>query len=818
MKENWPQLSALIDDALDMPASARRDFVTEKTAGYLHLQAAALRFLDSLDAGLTDFMRTGAMGAAATEREPPLSAGERIGAWGIRELIGEGGMGRVYAVDRVDGGFTQSAALKLNDALPGADMLVMTQERQTLADLDHPSIARILDGGALPNGTSWMVMERIDGPNIDRWCADKALGLADRTRLVIAVADGLAQAHARLVLHRDLKPSNILVDPSGQPRLIDFGIARRIGQGDALPAERLSLAYAAPELIEGRAVGPAADVYGLAHVLYELVSGHPLSRRAGLPAGLAVAIESGSTPDAPLQINPEHFLPAVRSGAKSTLSADIAAILECALRDDPDERYPTMETFVADLRRALAGIAVQARHGEAGYQFKRWMVRFKWPLAAAATVTLSLAIGLGAALWQASEAKAARDAAVVEADRSEAVRQSVFLVLGEATEAAGPDGSRKDVLNRASERLIREFSRDPARYAPVLKALGELYFHSNDYPGAISLLKPVAMLPLDRADALTRPVPPEVIAEAKVDLAQVYLRTGDAEQARVLLIAAQAFWTSDQRRWRSDMIESRLTEAQIVRDLDKDTARAANILRNALAERIAMSGSANRDVAIFQNNLGNVLTSMGQHSEAAASFRQAWQTWLSIGAGETPDAMNTLNNLAASEVLSGRPKAAIPRFAEAIRLRRTLFGPSAALAALINNHAKALLLSGAAAEALPLAREATAMARSYAGEGSMLHAASAAGLSESLIGNKELNEARAVALAAHGAALHAAGEGKPQVTVALIALARANAATGKNELASRQLTEASRNVAALGPAGARLGDAIREIKVRYRLT
>lgn len=118
-------------------------------------------------------------------------------------------------------------------------------------------------------------------------------------------------------------------------------------------------------------------------------------------------------------------------------------------------------------------------------------------------------------------------------------------------------------------------------------------------------------------------MPPEVIAEAKVDLAQVYLRTGEPEQARAMLAAAQAFWASDPTRWQSDMIESRLAEAQIVRDLDKDPARAAAILRRALAERIAMSGPANRDVAIFQNNLGNVLSTMGQHDEAAASFRQA---------------------------------------------------------------------------------------------------------------------------------------------------------------------------------------------------
>lgn len=813
MNQNWPRLSALIDEAMELPLTEQRAFVAAQTDGDPDFQAAAFHFIDSLHSGLTGFMRTGAMGTDAPDRPAPLGKGERIGVWAIKSLIGEGGMGRVYAVERVEGGFTQAGALKLNDALPGTDLLVMAQERQVLADLDHPSIARILDGGSLPDGSSWMVMERIDGPTIDRWCADHKLGLEDRVKLVLAAADGLARAHARLVLHRDLKPSNILVDPMGQPRLIDFGIARRIGSLEAAGPERLSLAYAAPELMESLSVGPASDVYGMAQVLHELLTGHPAARRSGLPAGIASAVDG----EAPVAINRAALLPDIARRAPSALLDDVAAVLSLALRSDPAARYPTIDAFASDLRRALAGRAVEARAHEPGYRFRRWLMRFKWPVAGAAAIALSLTGGLGAALWQAREAKAARDAAVVEADRTEAVRQSLFLVLGESTEAAGPDGSRKDVLDRASERLTREFARDPAHYAPVLKALGELYFHSNDYPGAIGLLKPVASLPLAPTTAPTNTVPPEVIAEAKVDLAQVYLRTGEPEQARAMLTAAQAFWASDPARWQSDMIESRLAEAQIVRDLDKDPPRAAAILRRALADRIAMSGPANRDVAIFQNNLGNVLSAMGLHDEAAASFRQAQATWAAIGASETPDAMNTLNNLAASEVLAGRPKAAVPQFAEAVRLRRALFGPSAALAALINNHAKALLLSSDAAQALPLAREATAMAREFAGEGSMLHAASAAGLSEALLATGQAKDALATAQSGHRAALQTSGAGTPPEIVALIALARANAATGSGDAARSQLANAEKGVAAMGPGGARLNDAIRDIRQRYKL-
>ena len=814
MAADWELLSGLIDTCLELPAAARDAHVRTVTADQPQLRARALAILARLD-DTDDFMATGGT-ATGFSVDDDVAPGARIGAWEVVDVIGRGGMGRVYGVVRVDGGFAQAGALKLLGDTSAADRRRFDAERQILADIDHPGVARVFDGGLTADGDVWMVMERINGVPIDQHCAAGALALRDRIGLVQQVGAAVAAAHARLILHRDLKPSNILVDNAGHVRVIDFGIAKRLDSGEAtrqmLP---VSAAYAAPELLTGAPTGPAADVYGLAATLYELATGVPPVDLKGLPVALAIG-RVLDTPPAPLRADMNPMLRA----APATLVADLDAILLKALRKDADARYPTMEALLGDLARAMAGRPVAARDGERGYRARRFIRRNRWPLLGSGFVAASLIIGASVALWQARVATAARDAAVAEVNRTEAVRNTLLLMLGEASDAAGPDGSRKDVLTRAATRLTREFRRDPAQYGPIMQALGELYFHSNDYDGAVALLKPVADLPLVTS-AGSRPnarLPSaDIVAEAKIDLAQVLIRTGDAAAARPLFAAAQAYWRTDPERFRTDLIESRTTEAQLVRDLDKDPDRAAALLRVGLAERLAVSGPADRDVGIFENNLGVTLQGNGDLAGARAAFVQARATWGLIGAEETPDALNTLNNLAAIETLQGHPERAEPLFREAVALRRSLFGPSAALAALLNNHAKVLLLQGRADAALPLAREAAAMAERLAGAGSMAHVASLAGVSEAQVLTGDTAAGLASARAALAAATRTAGDASPHATIARIALARAEAAAGDLAGARARLITAEAGVTAMGPAAARLGKAIAEIRTRYRL-
>jgi len=795
--EHWPKLSGLMDTCLDLPPDGREAYLRAATAGDPALTAHALSFLDQLEAS-TGFLDRPAAPLALPDDAPD---GARFGPWQVTGVLGSGGMGRVYAVSRVEGGFEQTGALKLIARSTTADRARFRTERQILADLDHPGLAKILDGGPTAAGDAWMVMERIEGQPIDAYCQAHSLPLAARVRLVCDVAEAVAAAHAKLVLHRDLKPSNVLIDPHGRPKVIDFGIAKRMTASDQTEGPLpISAPYAAPELLTGAPAGPPTDVYGLAALLYELATGVPPISLAGLPAALGIGRILDQTP-APLR---QH-----RIDAPARLLADLEAVLAKALRKEPADRYPTLQAFAADLEAAATGSGVSARRNERGYRLRRFLWRSRWPLAAAGAIAASLLLGTGLALWQARVATAARDAAVVEADRTEAVRQSLFLLLGEASEATGPQGSRQDVLARAAARLTREFDRDPARYGPVMKALGELYFHTNDYPGAVALLTPVATRPAG--------LRPEVVAEAKVDLAEILIRMGNPQAARAYLQEAQQFWRSHPERWRTDLIDSRLAEAQLIRDVDKDPARAAGLLRIALAERIAVSGAANRDVGIFQNNLGVTLQTMGDLTGARAAFQQARATWTIIGAEESPDALNTLNNLAAIETLTGRPAAAQPLFAEAIRIRRSLFGPSAALAALLNNHAKVLLLLNQAPVALPQAQEAAEMGQRFAGAGSLAHVSALAGVSEAHLKLGALKPGLATGEEALRAAVAKSGPKSPPAAIAAIALARASAANGNLARARTLLVDATAVVQAMGPPAARLAQSIDGIRRQYRL-
>ena len=426
MIEHWPKLSGLMDTCLDLPPAEREAYLRAATAGDPALTAQALAFLDQLEAstGFLDRPET------ATQLPDDTPEGARFGAWQVTGILGSGGMGRVYAVSRVDGGFEQIGALKLIARGTTADRARFHTERQILADLDHPGLAKILDGGLTAEGDAWMVMERIHGKAIDAHCQAHALPLAARVRLVCDVAEALAAAHAKLVLHRDLKPSNVLIDSNGRPKVIDFGIAKRMSASDQTEGPLpISAPYAAPELLTGAPAGPPTDVYGLAALLYELATGLPPISLAGLPAALGIGRILDQTP-APLR---QHKI-----DAPARLLEDLEAVLSKALRKEPANRYLTLQAFAADLEAAAAGSGVSARLGKRGYRLRRFLWRSRWPLAAASAIAASLLVGTGLALWQARAATAARDAAVVEADRTDAVRQSLFLLLGEASEAAGP--------------------------------------------------------------------------------------------------------------------------------------------------------------------------------------------------------------------------------------------------------------------------------------------------------------------------------------------------------------------------------------------
>lgn len=785
---DWNEIESLFDAAWELPADERDAWLQAHCKDEATRREVA-ELLAAADAS-TGFLEGAADAEPAT---PALAPGDAAGPWRVIRPLGRGGMGEVHEVERADGEYQQRAALKRIAHAREGDWQRFRNERRILALLEHPGIARMIDGGLLPDGQPYMVMEYVDGLPINRWCRQHRAPPRERVRLVLQACEAVAHAHARLVVHRDIKPSNLLVDADGRVRLIDFGVADLSGaSGEAHGRVPLSPGYAAPEQLDDQGnVGVAADIHAMAAVLHALLCGHPPHGQDDPPTALLLA--RGLRQEPP-RLRDDPAARAALHDEKALLH-DLDAVLSVALRRDPAKRQRSMDAFADELARALDGRPVQARAGEPRYRLGRFLHAQRWAVAGVTAVIAALAVGLGVSLWQAHQAALQRDQALREKARLEAVQQAVFLMFRNAGEMQGADATAGEVLRHTAQRVVDRFARDPSQ-GEVLHTLGELYFLLNDYAAAEPLLQRLAGADPGRLD-------PALLAISRHDLAQVVLRNGDLDRAATLLAQAQAFWQTDPKRWRSRLVESRLLEAQVLKARGNADA-AVKLLRQGLAERIALNGPDDHETGVFQNNLGVALFGLGLGDEAREAFRAAAAIWRKTGLEETPDALNTLNNWGAMELAGGRAGEAEPLLRQALALRRRLYGPSAATAALLNNYGKLLLLSGRAAESLPVLSEAATMGARFAGVGSMHHVAALSGVAEAQLQAGDATRAEATAREALAAADARLGKRHPGTASPRLALARVHAARGETRAALALLDEVDTIAAAAGPIGQRI--------------
>lgn len=794
---NWARIEAVLDDALDLDPGERAALMRARLGDEPALEREALSLLAAMEQS-GEFLSP----EAASPHRAGASKGTRFGPWKVSGIMGAGGMGEVFRVERADGEYDQLAALKLMRPLPAAYLSRFHVERQILAGLDHPGIARLIDGGVTRDGRPYMVMDFVEGASIDVWCRDRRMNPVRRVELIIEVCEAISHAHAKLVVHRDIKPSNILVTAEGRTRLIDFGVARIMTAPASAQTETpISVEYAAPELLEGTQATVMTDVYGIAATLFELLAGRVPVDVTGLPVAVAVRRIAETPADRLRAVMPRHLL-------SSALANDLDAVLAKALRKEPRERYLTVEAFASDLRRALEGHPVTARDGEHGYAARRFIRRRRWPLAGAAAIALSLSAGLGAALVEAERADRQRDAAVLEQSRLAAVQQYLFFLLRSAADMGGPEADVSQILDRAAEEVLGQFETDPVRGGPVIRMLGELFFYMNDYDAAEPLL--MRLIEAPGVDA-------QLTAAAAYDLAQIKLRRSDQESAASYLARAQAFWSADPVRWRSELVDSRLVEARLLRDRGQVEA-AVQLLQDNIAERIAISGPHHREAGVYYNDLGVMLSAAGRLEDAIPAFRSALEVWRVSALDMGPDALNTLNNLAAMEVLSGRPEAAEPLFRQAVEVRRRLYGPSAATAALLNNHGKTLLQLSRAPEAVELLEESVAMARAHVGTGSLHYASAMAGLSEAYLALGDAQRASGISETGLEEVSGQLGPRHPASAVIAVSLGRVRAAQGRTAEAGQLLDDAESALSVLGAGAASQIRAIEQIRIAYGLS
>ena len=462
-------------DIVDAPVETRGT-ILERLSSEQRLQVEELLHADLASRGFFESVVTRTAQQVCGQAFPAL--GDRVDAYRITGKLGQGGMGIVYSADRVDGQFDQHVAIKVIGDAAGSPLPRFDRERRILAQLSHPNIARLLDGGSTEYGSPYFVMELVEGARtIDCYCAEQRLNTRQTIELFLPVCRAIEYVHQSLAVHGDLKPGNILVDTAGHPKLVDFGIARVL-RGPRQEAEQtrtsaVTLSYASPEQILGEPLTTATDVYSLAGVLYFVLTGSlPLDLK-GLP--LAAAVQA---------IREESPLPAGQRN--SAIPHDLSVILDKALRKLPSERYPSMRAFSSDLEAFLDGRPVEARGASQWYRIGKLARRYWLPLSTAALVVLVtggafLSVNRAATLAEVARVQAESQRQAAESARSEAEQQrnQAHLAQQQADSMRGVAESRAIEVDR--ERKLAEARLDSERrfYELLTQLLDDDFFTGN---------------------------------------------------------------------------------------------------------------------------------------------------------------------------------------------------------------------------------------------------------------------------------------------------------------------------------------------------
>jgi eukaryotic-like serine/threonine-protein kinase len=481
------RVAEIVDRALEVESAQRAALVVDLCGEDVDLRREVESLLQ-FQHKASDFIEAPAVERVAeifAEEHGELPAGEMLGQYKIVSLIGEGGMGEVYLAE--DTSLGRKVAIKLLKFGLGTSDIVRRfhREERILAGLTHPNIAQLYGGAVTEKGLPYFVMEYVDGARLDDFCRHNQLSILERLALFRKICSAVSYAHQCLVIHRDLKPANIRVTPEGEPKLLDFGIAKLLDPESTIEhtmtfASVMTPDYASPEQVRGENITTASDVYSLGVIFYELLTErkpYKIDNRTPTNVARAIVEQEPTRPSAAITRS--------TSSSRQSLRGDLDNIVMKALRKKPERRYASVGEFSEDVRRHLEGRPVIARKDTVGYRTSKFVARNKVAVAAAALICLAIIGGFIASLWQAQNARHQRD--VAERERLKAQRINTFLqeMLGAAApEAKGVEVKVVDLLSDASRRAKAESASQPDVMADVLMTLGRTYISLGFYPRA----------------------------------------------------------------------------------------------------------------------------------------------------------------------------------------------------------------------------------------------------------------------------------------------------------------------------------------------
>lgn len=763
------RLKTVFESACDLEEPQRDEFLRSTCADDPELLAQVRSLLDCHKKA-ESFIEQPAIGEADIPklRQPVGNLeGQLLGPYRILNCIGTGGMGSVYLAARADAAFEKQVAVKVVHTGMASELVRsrFEHERQILARLDHPNIARILDAGTTDDGLPYFVMEYVQGLPLDEYCDSRGLSTARRLQLFLDLCSAVQYAHQNLIIHRDLKPTNVLVTADGVPKLLDFGIAKLLDpsapdQTQTL-VRMLTPEYASPEQVLGLPVSTASDVYSLGVLLYLILSGHPPYRvKGGAPFEIErvvceeepekPSIKVGSTEEVtrkgqPHQLTPEE-VSRTREGdperLRLRLRGDLDTIVLKALRKEPQHRYGSVDQLAEDIRRHLEGTPVIARKGTFWYKTGKFIRRHRAGVGAALLLFVALTGGIAATLWEAQTAARERDKAQTEADKA----IQVIGFLQNMLYAAGEEGREvkvAEVLDRTAKVIDKELSTQPDVAATIHLTLGFSYRGLGRYSEAEREIRAALKFHERSHHPDTRQ-----LAIATHNLAEILHDRGD-------LKAAQPHYL-----------------------------KAASLLRTIPSERYD-------NLPATLTGLGKLMLDLNRPGEAERLYMESLDLYREGGRNETSNYAEVLNNLAVFYGSKGDFQAAEPLHREALRIILKLYGEDHRIVGFtLYNLGGVLESQGKIAEAELFYQRALAVRRRVLGEKHPEVIIVLATLTGLLAGQHRGEEAEQMGTQAVAQARNGLPEGHPLIAYSLIMLGEALVKDEKAAQAEPSLREA----------------------------
>ena len=705
----WRQVEDLFHAALEYPPEKRSSFLDSACGDDATVRGKIERLL-ARDENTSALLDEPAWGPGFSTPSPEQVAqddamsNQLVGPYRLQRLLGAGGMGAVWLAERADEQYDKQVAIKLIKRGMDTDEILarFRNERQVLANLDHPNIARLFDGGTTADGRPYLVMEHVDGTPIDRYCDENHLNISERLELFIRVCTAVQHAHQNLVIHRDLKPGNILVTSDGEPKLLDFGIAKVLSpEGGEHTAEMTAVGqhvltprYASPEQVRGEPVATTSDVYSLGVLLYELLSGrspYPADRSSAQVLRRLICEHEPDKPSTAVTRTTDAIaakdasqLPPTPEAVSRTrrfdnpkrlrgrIAGDLDLIVLKALRKEPEQRYSSAEQFAADVRRHLSHEPIWAGLPSAAYRIRKFVRRHRASVIAGAVGALMLIAGGTGLTVGLMQAVAARADAVRQARIATAVNDFLNDMLMEASpgeHAHGAQATVEDVLDAAAQQIDSSFRENPEIEAAVRLTFGRTYNQLGRYDAA--------ELHLRRSFDVRRKLfgaEHASVDEAANALGLMYFESGEYDEAEPL---ARDVLSHEGTLYNADHLN--LAEARNILSAvlwaRGEFAAAEPIHRDALEMLRRIHGVEHPDVATYLHNLGVLLWNAGDRAAAILPTTEALEMRRRLLGDDHPRVAASLSNLAAIWAEQGDYARAEPSLREALDMRIRLQGP-----------------------------------------------------------------------------------------------------------------------------------------------